>query len=100
MEVRALFRGPCHVLEAVEDYDEEVAAAMIGRPIAEMFPDSGRAIAAMDEVYLTGRTVAIPAADFHGRAGIAVIGPVDVQGRRWGVVAEWTPRLPSRPTAD
>lgn len=90
--LRALFRGRCHVLEAIDGSGR--ASELIGRPVGEMFPDSRDVLAALDAAYRMGCTVVVTAHDPKGRPGIAIIAPVDLRGQRWGVAAEWTPLAP------
>lgn len=93
MPAVTLFRGPCHVIE----YADSEAIAVGGRdgrgiPVREIYtePKWYEALAAMDEVYRTGRLIQLARPN-----GTLLLGPrVDSQARVFGV-ASYFVALPS-----
>lgn len=106
MSAKALYRGPAHVIVAV---DEEVARLsgfdVVGLPIREAYPhpEFVEAHLIMDAVYRDGVPRSLPCPSTEGVEGVVMVWPVRVDGRLWGVATDWRSGVgqptPERPMA-
>lgn len=101
MPIRALFRGPRHIVHAVsEEFARLAGMEVIGRPVSELWidPDAQRAQAAMDATYVDGEPRLIPdVISTDGVMGSVLVAAWRVGGRIAGVGVDWQPSNPSIP---
>jgi hypothetical protein len=103
MAVRALFRGPSHIVTAAEpDFLRLAGLDPIGQPAAEVWidVDSRRVQLVMDAVYTDGqprRVDGIPSTG--GVMGWVLVVGIHLNGRRYGVACQWWPEPSPTPKA-
>lgn len=101
--VRALFRGPSHVIVVAEAELVRLAGVeIIGRPAREVFiaPAHRATQLLMDRVFRTGVPVRVEVPSDEMVAGVLFIEPVHHCDRVWGLVTEWLPLAVPVPTPD
>lgn len=101
--MRALFRGPFHIIIAAEPELVRLARTeIIGRPAREVFiaPSHRTAQVLMDRVFRTGIPAKLEVLSDEAVPGVLFIEPVHHYGRVWGLVTEWLPLAVPVPTPD
>lgn len=99
MPGRVLFRGPAHILTALDDdVRERIGDDVIGLPVTEAIcdPRARPLAAALDRVFATGEPETIELENLAGETREIRIEPFTRRGRVMGVVSEWR-RIAVRP---